>query len=99
MRMPKLSDDEVQSHMAKLPGWTRVGDALTKTFPFRDFAHAMTFVNQVAELAESVKHHPDIDIRYSKVTLTLTTHDSGGLTQHDIDLATSSDGVADMVDR
>jgi 4a-hydroxytetrahydrobiopterin dehydratase len=57
----------------------------------------MEFVNQVAEEAESVNHHPDIDIRYNKVTLALTTHDSGGITQNDVDLAVAADQVADAV--
>lgn len=97
MRVPKLSDEDIQSHMDKLPGWTRQGDALTKQYQFRDFTHAMQFVNQVAQEAEAVNHHPDIDIRYDKVILTLTTHDSGGLTQNDINLAAASDEVGDAV--
>jgi len=97
MRMPKLSDEELQQHTAKLPGWTRQGDALTRQFPFKDFTHAMQFVNQIAEEASSVNHHPDIDIRYDKVTLRLTTHDSGGVTQNDVNLAVAADQVWDAV--
>ena len=97
MRVPKLTEDEIAPHLAKLPGWTRAGEAIAKTYQFKDFSHAMDFVNQVGQAAESVNHHPDIDIRYSKVTLTLTTHDSGGLTQNDVSLAAACDDFADAV--
>lgn len=97
MRMPKLSDGELQQHLDKLPGWSRQGEALTRQFPFKDFTHAMQFVNQIAEEAESVNHHPDIDIRFNKVTLSLTTHDSGGVTQNDVNLAVAADQVSDAV--
>lgn len=97
MSVPTLTEDEIVSHLANLPGWTRQGEALTKTYQFADFSHAMNFVNQAAETAESVNHHPDIDIRYDKVSLTLTTHDSGGLTLNDIDLAAACDDFADAV--
>ncbi len=97
MRVPKLTEDELLSHLPKLPGWTRQGGIIHKTYEFPDFSHAMDFVNQVAEAAESVNHHPDIDIRYSKVTLSLSTHDSGGLTQKDMELAAVCDDFADAV--
>ncbi len=97
MRMPKLSEEELEQHMARLPGWTRQGEAIRKEYGFADFVHSLQFVNQVGQMAEAVNHHPDIDIRYSKVTLLLTTHDSGGLTQNDINLAASADEFADAV--
>lgn len=97
MRVPKLSEDEITEHLAKLPGWTHAGESITKTYQFKDFSHALGFVNQVGETADSVNHHPDIDIRYNKVTLTLTTHDSGGLTRNDVDLAAASDDFADGI--
>jgi len=97
MRVPKLSEEEIHQHLAKLPGWSREGEALSKTYQFQDFGHALGFVNQVAETAESVNHHPDILIRYNKVTLRLTTHDSGGLTHNDVDLAAASDDFADGI--
>jgi 4a-hydroxytetrahydrobiopterin dehydratase len=97
MAVPKLSDDDIQQHLSRLPGWTRSGDEITKQYRFADFTHAMQFVNHVAEEAESVNHHPDIDIRYDKVTLTLSTHDSGGVTQKDINLAAASDEAADAI--
>jgi 4a-hydroxytetrahydrobiopterin dehydratase len=82
-----LSDAEIAGHLARLPGWERQGNEIRRTFSFADFKAAMAFVNRVAELAESLNHHPDIDVRYSKVTLALTTHDAGGLTALDFELA------------
>lgn len=82
-----LSDIEIQRDLGSLQGWSRKGDVLTRTYQFRNFAQSMEFVNRVAELAESANHHPDIDIRYSKVTLTLSTHDAGGITANDVNLA------------
>lgn len=97
MRVPKLSEEEITLHLAKLPGWTRKDDALSKTYKFKDFSHALGFVNQIAEAAEAADHHPDILIRYNRVTLTLTTHDSGGLTLNDVSLATVSDDFAEGI--
>lgn len=85
--MNPLSDAEITQRLASLPGWERAGSQIRRTFSFDDFKGSMTFVNRVAELAEAADHHPDIDIRYSKVTLTLSTHDAGGLTGRDFDLA------------
>lgn len=85
--MTKLSQPQIDDAMQKLPGWKRNGDAVTKQFQFDDFAASMTFVNRVAELAEEADHHPDIDIRYNKVTLLLSTHSAGGLTNKDVELA------------
>ncbi len=84
-----ISDIAIQRELQTLPGWSRRADVLTKLYQFRNFTEAMDFVNRVAVHAEAANHHPDIDIRYSKVTLTLSTHDSGGITQADIDLARS----------
>ena len=97
MRVPKLTEEEIQQHLPNLPGWNRQGEQIAKTYEFKDFSHALDFVNQVAETAEAVQHHPNIDIRYSKVMLTLTTHDSGGLTLNDINLAAACDDFADAV--
>ena len=84
--MEPLSDSEITGRLARLPGWARQGSAICRTFSFADFVSAMAFVNRVAALAEAMDHHPDIDIRYSKVTLTLSTHDAGGLTGRDFAL-------------
>ena len=90
-----LSDIAIQRELGSLPGWVRRGDVLTRLYTFRNFTEAMAFVNRVADAAEEANHHPDIDIRYSKVTLTLSTHDAGGITQSDVDLAKAIDGRRD----
>jgi len=86
MRQP-LSDLEIQRALGGLAGWTRRGDTLTKTFSFDRFPDGIAFVGRVAKIAEDMNHHPDIDIRYTKVAMTLSTHDAGGITQSDLDLA------------
>jgi 4a-hydroxytetrahydrobiopterin dehydratase len=85
--MPLLSDAELAARLSRLRGWQRQGAEIHRTFSFPDFKRSMAFVNRVAELAEAADHHPDIDIRYSKVSLALTSHDAGGLTERDFDLA------------
>ncbi len=82
-----LSETEVQQALQRLPGWKKNGGAIERHFQFPDFVKAMDFVNQIAEAAEAVNHHPDIHISYNKVTLTLISHDSGGTTQRDIRMA------------
>lgn len=94
--MDKLTDEAIENLRAALPDWSVIGDAIQRTFGFEDFKAAMTFVNRVADLAEAAQHHPDIMIRYNKVTLTLTTHDAGGLTQKDADLATASGACVEV---
>ncbi len=88
--MDKLTDENVQTKLAELPQWTLNGDSLQRTFGFDDFVGSMAFVSRIADLAELMQHHPDIMIRYSKVTLTLTTHDAGGLTENDFSFAHAS---------
>lgn len=92
--MDKLSQEAIEHRLKDFPEWSLTGDAIQRTFGFDDFAGAMAFVNQVAELAERLAHHPDIMIRYNKVTLTLTTHDAGGLTENDFDFARELNDVA-----
>ena len=92
--MPKLADNQITIALAAVPQWTRRGDDIARTFQFKDFPAAMKFVNAVAELAEAAWHHPDIDIRWNKVMLALTTHDAGGLTQKDFDLARQFDQLS-----
>jgi 4a-hydroxytetrahydrobiopterin dehydratase len=89
-----LSDIAIQRELGNLAGWSRRGEVLTRTYTFRNFTQAMDFVNRVAGLAEEANHHPDIDIRYSKVTLTLSTHDAGGITSNDLALARAFDADA-----
>lgn len=83
----KLSDLEIRRALSDLPGWSRKGDALAKTYSFARFADGIRFVQQIADVADGMDHHPDIDIRYTKVTFSLSTHDAGGITQRDLDLA------------
>lgn len=90
----KLSEAEVKAAMRTLPEWSGINDEIQRTFKFDDFARAMAFVNRVAEAAEAMRHHPDVLIRYNKVTLTLTTHDAGGVTELDVQLAKAADGFA-----
>jgi 4a-hydroxytetrahydrobiopterin dehydratase len=85
--MPRLDDTAVEEGLQHLPGWERRGDEIVKTFVREDFAHAMVFVNEVAGAAEAAGHHPDIDIRWNKVTLALSSHAEGGLTDRDFQLA------------
>jgi 4a-hydroxytetrahydrobiopterin dehydratase len=85
--MPRLDDTAVEEGLQHLPGWERRGEQIVKTFVHEDFARAMVFVNEVADAAEAAGHHPDIDIRWNKVTLALSTHAEGGLTDRDFQLA------------
>jgi 4a-hydroxytetrahydrobiopterin dehydratase len=78
---------ELLDAVMEAPGWSVANGELVRTETLKDFAAAMAFVNRVAELAESAGHHPDIDIRYNKVRLGLVTHDAGGITEKDIELA------------
>lgn len=87
MAAPALSDIEIQRALGQLPGWTRRSNVISKTFLLPSFPAGITFVDRIAEAAEAAQHHPDIDIRYTRITIALSTHDSGGLTQKDIALA------------
>jgi 4a-hydroxytetrahydrobiopterin dehydratase len=89
--MVALTDHEAQNLLTSLPDWIIQGGELVRTFSFKDFRASLAFVNRVGELAESAGHHPDIDIRYNKVRLALVTHDAGGLTKNDFDLAAKAD--------
>ena len=93
-----LSDIAIQRELGGLPGWSRRGEVLTRTYQFRNFAESIDFVNRVADAAESADHHPDIDIRFSKVTLVLSTHSAGGITQNDLNLAKAIDIGGDATD-
>ena len=87
--MPKLTEEALNSTLPTLPNWQLAEGKLIRDFEFPDFLAAMTFVNQVADLAEAANHHPDIDIRYNKVRLALISHDAGGITTRDVRFATS----------
>ena len=85
--MAKLSDQQVQEGLGRLPGWGRDGDEIAKEFRFDGFGAAIAFVVAVAFRAEKADHHPDLDIRYNKVRVALSTHSEGGLTGKDLSLA------------
>jgi 4a-hydroxytetrahydrobiopterin dehydratase len=89
-----LTDPEIQQALASLPRWERAGKAIERNFEFKDFAEAMQFVNRIAAAAEQANHHPDIDIRYNQVKLALISHDSGGVTKRDVNMARKIDEVA-----
>lgn len=82
-----LSESEIQAQAQQLPGWMVVGKELHSTRKFKDFVEAIAFVNSLVEPAEAAGHHPDLSISYNKVTISLTTHDAGGLTAKDFELA------------
>lgn len=82
-----LTPTQIKAALATIPQWSRRGKTISRTYEFKDFVVAMKFVNAVAKLAEKAWHHPDIDIRWNRVTLVLSTHDAGGLTTKDFDLA------------
>jgi 4a-hydroxytetrahydrobiopterin dehydratase len=92
--MATLNASQLRAALATVPAWTKRGKTITRTFQFKDFAAAMKFVNAVARRAEKAWHHPDIEIRWNKVTLTLTTHSAGGLTEKDFELARQFDRLA-----
>jgi len=85
--MPVLTPTELTQELTRLPGWELSEGSLTRMFSFSDFREAMSFINSVAALAERAGHHPDIDIRYNKVKLALSSHDAGGITEKDFSLA------------
>lgn len=89
--MPKLTSAEIKAALARVPLWKRKGSTIARTYQFKDFVAALKFVNAAGRLAEKAWHHPDIDIRWNKVTLVLTTHDTGGLTRKDFQLARQFD--------
>lgn len=84
---------DLPAKLASVPQWTRTKGEIRRTFTFKNFAEALAFVNRVAELAEKANHHPDIDIRWNKVALALSTHSEGGLTTADFALASEIDAT------
>ncbi|MFP5207437.1 MAG: 4a-hydroxytetrahydrobiopterin dehydratase [Acidobacteriota bacterium] len=89
--MLALSTEAAQERLGRLKGWRLEDGKLVKTFEFKHFRESLAFVNRLGSAAEEAGHHPDIDIRYSRVTLTLSTHDAGGLTAKDFDLAAKAE--------
>lgn len=94
MPLPRLSDIEVQREINALEGWSRRGEAIVKTFEFATFPLGIAWVARVAEAAEAANHHPDLDVRYTRIMATLSTHDSGGVTARDFALARALDALA-----
>ena len=90
----RLDDDRISERLVEVPRWTREGDAIARTVECDSFPGAIAFVVRIGFLAEARDHHPDIDIRWRTVRLELSTHDLGGLSDWDFDLAAAIDGVA-----
>jgi 4a-hydroxytetrahydrobiopterin dehydratase len=93
LKMSKLSEEQITVYLRKLPKWKHENDTIRKTFQFPDFTKSIAFVNKVAELAERSNHHPDIIIRFNKVSISLTTHDERGITGKDFSLAQQIESV------
>ena len=91
--MEKMSEAEIAAALPQVPEWSELNGAIQRTFQFKDFVESMKFVNDVAAQAEHDQHHPDILIRWNKVTLTLSTHDSSGITLKDFELAKRIDAM------
>jgi 4a-hydroxytetrahydrobiopterin dehydratase len=94
--MEKMTAPEILAAMKAVPDWAETGGQIHRTFQFKDFVEAMKFVSKVAEQAELDQHHPDVLIRWNKVTLTLSTHDAGGITGKDFALAANADAFAKL---
>jgi 4a-hydroxytetrahydrobiopterin dehydratase len=92
--MEKLDDSEVESRLADLEGWQRSGDVICKDFERNDFVGSVDFAKQIVGPAEEMGHHPDLEISWDTVTVRITTHSEGGLTESDFDLAGRIDELA-----
>jgi 4a-hydroxytetrahydrobiopterin dehydratase len=90
----RLPDDEIAQWLRSRAGWERQGDEIRKRFERVSFADAISFVVRIGFLAEAANHHPDLDIRWRTVSVALTTHDAGGLTRRDLEVAASIDEAA-----
>jgi 4a-hydroxytetrahydrobiopterin dehydratase len=88
-----LSESEIQSSLSRLSGWSLKGDAIQTTLTFKDFVETIEFVNRLVEPAEAAGHHPDLAISYNKLTISLTSHDAGGLTDKDFEMAANISGI------
>src|SRR5664279_3863179 len=91
--MPAMSTPQVRLHLKSVPNWSKRAQTILRTFKFKEFLQSMKFINRIARKAQKANHHPDIDIRFDKVTLKLTTHDEGGITKKDFSLARQCDEV------
>lgn len=95
--MATLSDAQITAHLQSLPGWQRAGETITKRYTFPSFLKAIAFINAIAPLAEAANHHPDIANTYNRVTITLSTHDEGGITDKDTALAAQIEQAAGTI--
>ncbi|GAC1415495.1 MAG: 4a-hydroxytetrahydrobiopterin dehydratase [Candidatus Velthaea sp.] len=93
MAVPRLSEAEITERLRTLPEWKRQGTAMSRTFDRRDFKGSIAFVNAVASAANAADHHPDITISWNHVTVTTWSHDAGGLTDRDFNLAATLDAL------
>ena len=91
--MPALTARQIKLRLESIPGWTKHAQIIRRTYKFKGFLNSIKFVNRIAGKAQKADHHPDIDVRFDKVTLKLTTHDEGGLTEKDFSLARQCDKV------
>jgi len=92
--MALLSDSEVEARLSEHPGWERRGGAIAKTFERGDFVGSVRFVDSLVEPAEGMNHHPDVEISWDKVTVSVATHTEGGITAADFELASKIDALA-----
>ena len=92
--MPTLGDEEVEKRLGELEGWRREGDAIVREFKLDDFQGSVDFINRLTPVAEDMNHHPDLQVSWNKVTVSITTHSEGGLTENDFELAKSIDPLA-----
>lgn len=92
-RRKRLTESEIRDRLRGVPAWVRDGDVIARTWTFEAFPPALAFINRVGELAEAADHHPDIYNSWATVRLQLTTHDAGGLTDRDFDLARKIDAL------
>jgi 4a-hydroxytetrahydrobiopterin dehydratase len=92
--MAALTDDDVKTKLSTLAGWEQKGSAIERQFQFEDFTGSVDFVNRITPIANAMNHHPDLAISWNKVTVTLSTHSEGGLTDNDFELASRIDALA-----
>jgi 4a-hydroxytetrahydrobiopterin dehydratase len=92
--MALLPDSEVEERLSGLEGWSREGDAITKTFENGDFVGSVKFVDSLVKPAEGMGHHPDLELSWDKVKVSITNHAQGGLTENDFELAGKIDALA-----
>ena len=92
--MPRLGEEEIEARLGELEGWRREGEAIVKEFELDDFTGSVDFINRLTPVAEELNHHPDLQVSWNKVTVSITTHSEGGLTENDFELAKSVDPLA-----